>query len=758
MKQFQSNCVFALLISAALQSQAQVTTFNGFPSRIVGQPLLQQQTLTALGPNLVEGRELNTPQAVAVDTSSSPSILYVADSANNRVLAWRNAAAIGKGDKADKVIGQRDFLSTSPKGPGSDLSTGLNFPLAVAADKSGNLYVADSGNNRILRYPAPFTQTTELLAQDLIIGQSNIAGRSPNQGLAAPTEKTLSLSNGSSTARTGLAFDTQGNLWVSDPFNNRVLRFPVSSLVAGQNGPAADVVLGQFDFVTVSRPATTPRDGKILLVNPSGLAFDPQNRLFVADNLNRVLVFNSLSTGASAARILGVILPTQQVPTPPTLNDTTLGSNANGVLNPPEGIFFVGNNPFIVDRGNARILKYDPFDQWPAEATTFSPKAIAVIGQPNFLSNRSNQGLAQPSSQTFSGPVQAHNQVEATGVVAAVFAGNDLYVADAGNNRVLIFPQLSGGTFSSANRLVGQDDFQYNSVNLIEGREFFFVGAGGSAVIDTQADPPHLYVSDPPNNRILGFKDYRTVKPGDRADLVIGQPNFSTAIANYPTNDTNQITDQGLSFPEGLALDVKGDLWVADLGNARVLRFAKPFDQPQGGPVQRANLVIGQQNFFTKVTDASSQTMASPYGIVFTVTGHLLVSDRTLNRVLFFLKPSAGDFVNGQSASSVIGQPDFGFHSTGSLSSPSLIAIDSSDRLYVADTGNNRIVGYRNVPTAGIDPAASFSLTTANTGQSISNPTGVFASQATGEIWVANTGANTVLRFPNAEALVTKTA
>ncbi|MDQ2948117.1 MAG: hypothetical protein M3Y27_19645, partial [Acidobacteriota bacterium] len=42
--------------------------------------------------------------------------------------------------------------------------------------------------------------------------------------------------------------------------------------------------------------------------------------------------------------------------------------------------------------------------------------------------------------------------------------------------------------------------------------------------------------------------------------------------------------------------------------------------------------------------------------------------------------------------------------------------------------------------------------------QSISNPTGVFASQATGEIWVANTGANTVLRFPNAEALVTKTA
>jgi uncharacterized protein (TIGR03437 family) len=760
MKLFQSNSVFALLLTAALQSPAQVTSFNNFPSRIIGQPVLQQQSPTAIAPNLVEGRELNNPGAVAVDTSSSPSIVYVADTNNNRVLAWRNAAAIGKGDRADKVIGQRDFFSTAAKGPvqGSDLSTGLNLPLALAVDKSGNLYVADSGNNRVLRYPAPFNQTSELLAVDLIIGQTNINGRLPNQGLAAPTEKTLALSSGGNAARTGLAFDSQGNLWVSDPLNNRVLRFPAAALAPGQNGPAADVVLGQFDFTTGNRPASTPQNGKNFVVNPSGLAFDPQGRLYVADNLNRVLVFGTLLTGASATRILGVIPPTQQVPNPPTLNDTTLGSSTNGTLNPPENIFFVGNNPFVVDRGNARILKYDPFDQWPAEATTFSPKAIAVIGQPNFVSNRSNQGLIQPSALTFSGPVQAHNQIEAGGVVSAVFAGNDLYVADSGNNRVLIFPQQSGGTFTSATRVLGQEDFQYNSVNLLEGREFFFQGAGGSAVIDTQSNPPHLYVSDPPNNRILGFKDYRAVRAGDRADLVIGQPNFSTGLTNFPTNDVNQFSDQGLSFPEGLAMDSKGDLWVADFGNARVLRFPRPFDQPQGGAPQRANLVIGQQSFFTKVTDASSQTMSAPYGITFTALGHLLVSDRLLNRVLFFVKPSAGDFVNGQSAFSVIGQPDFGPHTTGSLSSPSLIAVDSDDRLYVADTGNNRIVVYRNVPTAGIDPAPSFSLTSANAGQGIVNPTGVFASQATGEIWVANTGASTVLRFPRFDALVTKTA
>ena len=94
------------------------TIFNPAPSRIVGQAVLQQQgVLTAIAPNLVEGREFNNPQAVALDTSVTPPILYVADFGNNRVLAWKNASGFTKGDYADLVIGQRDLLSTSPEGP-----------------------------------------------------------------------------------------------------------------------------------------------------------------------------------------------------------------------------------------------------------------------------------------------------------------------------------------------------------------------------------------------------------------------------------------------------------------------------------------------------------------------------------------------------------------------------------------------------------------------------------------------------------------
>src|SRR5580658_2556375 len=114
------------------------TIFNPAPSRIVGQAVLQQQgVLTAIAPNLVEGREFNNPQAVAIDTSVTPPILYVADFGNNRVLAWKNASGFADGAYADLVIGQRDLISTSPEGPRGNLSTGLSSPVGLTLDAHG---------------------------------------------------------------------------------------------------------------------------------------------------------------------------------------------------------------------------------------------------------------------------------------------------------------------------------------------------------------------------------------------------------------------------------------------------------------------------------------------------------------------------------------------------------------------------------------------------------------------------------------------
>jgi uncharacterized protein (TIGR03437 family) len=753
MNQFKSVFFLAAVIAASSSVFAQ-TQYNQIPSRILGQPALQQTgTLTMVAPNLVEGKEFDQPESLALDTSVTPPILYVADTGNNRVLAWKNASGFTNATKADLVVGQRDLYSVTAKGPGSDLSTGLYVPTAVAVDAKGNLYVADAGNNRILRYPAPFQQTGALLSVDLIIGQSNVTTRSSNQGNSTPSATSLVLTNGTNPFRVGMALDSSGNLWVSDPGNNRVLRFPSGNLTAGNNAPTADVVLGQSTFTSGTVPSGSVLTGKTFLNVPAGLAFDPAGNLFVADqgNPGRVLVYQPpFSIGESASRIMGIIPPTQTNPNPPTISAGTLG----GAGGPPEAIFFVGSTPYVVDTGNARILQFMPYSQWPPESTSFSPVATAVIGQPDFVSNKSNEGLPQPSNATFSGPISAHaGSTEAAGVVAGAFAGTDLFVVDAGNNRVLVFPQQSGGVFTTANRLLGQDDFEYNSVNLIEGREFYF--AGGATVIDPNSNPPHLYVSDPANNRVLGFADYRKAGPGVMADLVIGQPDFKTGMVNYPKNDPNQLNNEGLYLPQGVALDANGNLWVADSGNGRVLRFPTPFAQTTGG-IPLANLVIGQSSFYEKITDASSQNMNTPYGVAFTALGHLLVSDAapSLSRVLFFVKPTGGDFTNGQLAANVIGQPDYGPASEPSgprqLNSPRLITVDQDDKLYVADAGNSRVVVYYQVPTLGIDPLPSLSITGLN------QPFGVFADKVTGQIWVADTLNNRVLRYPKFSTISTE--
>jgi uncharacterized protein (TIGR03437 family) len=762
LRQIQAFAFAAALLAARQAADAQ-TVFNPAPSRIFGQAVLQQQgILTATAPNLVEGREFSSPQAIAVDTSASPPILYVADTGNNRVLAWKNATGFANGDFADKVIGERDFLTTAAEGPGAGLSTGLFEPVGLAVDAAGNLYVIDAGNNRILRYPAPFAQTGDLLAVDLVIGQADLNSRAPNAGQSTPSANSLAFSNNAGTFRAGLAFDSSGNLWVSDPGNNRVLQFPVAALGTGAtNQPAAQLVLGQADFNSTSLPANATSMGKNFLSQPSGLAFDAKGRLFIADAANRVVVYSPpFAIGQLIARIMGVVVAVPGQPAPSATSASTLGAiDSNGNAAPPEGVLFVNGNPYVVDTGEARILGYAPFDQWPSESTAFSPSAMLVIGQLNFQSNMSNQGAPQPSASTLAGPLP---NPQVSGPVGAAFDGTNLYVVDSGNHRVLAFPQQVGGVAASANRLLGQIDFEYNSVNLIEGRETGFASnlnsctfndtfpfpAGGSAVIDAVSDPPHLYVADPLNNRVLGFSDYRLVNAGVKADLAIGQPNLFTGMPNYPGGSGSSTNDQGLWSPEGLAVDASGNLYVADACNGRVLRFAAPFSQPAGA-MPRANLVLGQTTFFNQpIKDPSHQTMRSAYGLAFSAAGDLVVSDPLANRILFFLKPPGGDFETGASASNVFGQADFSSSLPVVFSGPRLISLDSSDQLYVADTSNNRVAVLPNVTIAGDNPPVLFSLT------SLSNPFGVAVDQNSGEIWVSSTGASQVLRFPQYQNVI----
>ena len=141
------------------------------------------------------------------------------------------------------------------------------------------------------------------------------------------------------------------------------------------------------------------------------------------------------------------------------------------------------------------------------------------------------------------------------------------------------------------------------------------------------------YVADTYNNRILGYNDLRSLKAGAKADIVIGQPDFQQVLTNYPANDANKTNSSGLFLPTGVVVDSNGNLYVADKGNGRVLRFPAPFANYTPGLMEQADLVLGQSGFSsTRITDATNRTMAQPYGLAFTYAGGLLVSDVALNR------------------------------------------------------------------------------------------------------------------------------
>src|SRR5262249_27344696 len=267
------------------------------------------------------------------------------------------------------------------------------------------------------------------------------------------------------------------------------------------------------------------------------------------------------------------------------------------------------------------------------------------------------------------------------GDVKADGNGN-LYVADTGNNRVLAFSPNA----KSARQVWGQLDFSSNAVNQIKAGS---INSPFKMAIDYSQTPYALYVSDTNNNRILIWRDATSFHTGDPADLVIGQPNLTTAIANVDGSGQKP-TNTSLSGPRGIALDSVGNLWVADAGNNRLLRYPRPVDQP--GRIT-PDTVLGQTDFTSSVSAAiTASTLNTPSGVAIGPDGDVFVSDSGNIRVLEF----PPDARAGSPAVRVFGQPSFNAGAAPSpvsaqtLAGPQGIAMNGYT-LYVADTSANRV-------------------------------------------------------------------
>ena len=221
------------------------------------------QTSLISGSSGTTASTLYIPEGIAFDSHGN---LWVADSDNSRILEFK--PPFYTGESASIVIGQTSFTSGSF---GTTAST-LNSPEGIAFDSAGNLWVADSGNNRIL----------EFTANNLITGASatNVIGQTSfNLGSSGTTANTLHYPE-------GIAFGSAGNLWVADLGNNRVLEFSAGNLITGAS---ATNVIGQTSFTSGSFGTTANT-----LNSPVGIAFDSAGNLWVADvENNRVIEFTN---------------------------------------------------------------------------------------------------------------------------------------------------------------------------------------------------------------------------------------------------------------------------------------------------------------------------------------------------------------------------------------------------------------------------------------------------------------------------------
>ncbi len=596
----------------------------------------------------------DNPYAVVANSDNS---LFIADLYNNRVLGFQNP--FGTYDSiADYCFGQSAFNMYQPnRGGANPVSNSFYFASALAFDNESKLWVADTLNNRVIRFDPPFTMLDQSAAVKL--GQPSYDTRYMNwDGVNNVDNTTVAYPNGLYEPG-GVAFSTAGSLYVSDSSNNRVLRWdnPIS------DSTPANAVFGQMDFYGMAPNRGAALPGPETLNHPNGLAIDRNGKIYIADTYNnRVLRLSSSFSpdgvcgqpdftraetnrldGASIAEPVDVAFDYNY--TPPrlyvldrsnnrilgweSLDDALADNTADVVLGQPDlysrlsgcsqtlmtypGAVAVDKDStvWVADSHNSRVIGFQ--NPWTNDNT-----ADYLIGQDGWFTNLPNKGLPQPDEKTLSFP----------GAVFCPSGSSDIWIADTDNNRVLLFPNT--GTFPlSATIVIGQENMSSNTAN------------SPSINADTLAKPSdifvdktgNLFICDSMNNRILLY--YPTFTNGMDAIRVWGQEgSFTTAHVN----NGGGISEKGLNNPKNITVDPRDILFVSDVSNNRILGFrnaAAPVNDTD------ADFVFGQDGSFTSggyVSGAKPTrlNLYFPLGLEFTDDNLLVAADSMFNRLLVF--------------------------------------------------------------------------------------------------------------------------
>jgi DNA-binding beta-propeller fold protein YncE len=539
----------------------------------------------------------------------------------------------------------------------------FNNPYGIAIDGQGNVYVADSSNDRIQKFNSSGTFITQW--------------GSKGSG------------DGEFDRPRGIAIDVQGNVYVADTFNHRIQKFNSSGTFItkwGGNGSGD----GQFDW-------------------PRGIAIDVQGNVYVADMSNdRIQKFSSDGTfitewgseGSGDGEFhfpRGIAIDVQgNVYVADYFNNriqkfssdgtfiTEWGSegSGDGEFDNPYGIAIDGQgNVYVADIWNNRIQKFSSsgtfISQWRSNGIGgFYPTDIAIDVQGNvYVPDIGNDRIQKFSSDgtfiTKWGSEGSGDGEFADPYGIAIDGQGNVYVADTLNRRIQKFS--SDGTFITKWGGNGSGEWIFNDprgiaidvqgnvyvTNTINDRiqkfsssETFITKWGSEGSGDGEFDHPYgiaidvqgnVYVADTFNHRIQKFNSSET---------------FITEWGSAGSGDGEFV------YPFGIAIDGQGYVYVADSANHRIQKF-----NSSGTFISKWGSEGGGDGEFV-----------SPRGIAIDVQGNVYVADTFNHRIQKF--SSDGVFL------SKVGQ--FG-SAPGLLNTPHSLAVSSGGKIYVSDSSNNRI-------------------------------------------------------------------
>lgn len=430
-------------------------------------------------------------------------------------LTYAQTQTFNTGQAARMVVGQVNFTA----GNYGATNTLLGAPSAIAV-ANGVLWVADANrlgalpsNNRVLRFSDITTYPTATADPSLPDSVCPLCRGTASLVLGQPDFVSADVALTGSGMRNPTGIATDGNvLVVADTDHNRILIWKSPPHL---NGQPADVVIGQPDMV--SQGTSVPPTASSLR-GPTGVWL-AGGKLYVADTQdNRILIFNKIPATNNAAADVVIGQPSFTSFVQPDLTQNNATPSASN-MQTPVSVTTDGQRMYVSDLGQSRVLI------WNAIPTTNGAPADIALGQPDMVSALANNSVNTTGDtyDTDNNPIgaipvlcQSTGTDENTGTPLypprcgrtlslpryAISDGTHLFIADAGNDRVLVYNSIPTVTGQKADVILGQpDEFSDNTGQNPDGTNAF----QSPCYLAWDVANQNLYVSDTYNRRILVF-------------------------------------------------------------------------------------------------------------------------------------------------------------------------------------------------------------------------------------------------------------